>query len=137
MSQNFMPTIWWISENYKIFLLSSLFIFCLYLLLFSIIGNPYVSSIIALVILELIGYSNSKKISILGEPLYPVDFYQIKNIESLIQMVGGNLLIVLIIAIVLFIALLVYVVKKLPKIKIGAKSRLAIFTLSSFIVYCY
>lgn len=52
-------------------------------------------------------------------------------------MVGGNLLIVLIIAIVLFIALLVYVVKKLPKIKIEAKSRLAIFTLSSFIVYCY
>ena len=137
MSQNFWNTIWWITDNYKIFLLSSLFVFFLYLLLFSIIGNPYVSSIIALVILELIGYSNSKKISILGEPLYPVDFYQIKNIESLIQMVGGNLLIVLIIAIVLFIALLVYVVKKLPKIKIGAKSRLAIFTLSSFIVYCY
>lgn len=137
MSQNFWNTIWWITDNYKIFLLSSLFVFFLYLLLFSIIGNPYVSSIIALVILELIGYSNSKKISILGEPLYPVDFYQIKNIKSLIQMVGGNLLIVLIIAIVLFIALLVYVVKKLPKIKIGAKSRLAIFTLSSFIVYCY
>ncbi|NLZ48385.1 MAG: sulfatase-like hydrolase/transferase [Clostridiales bacterium] len=137
MSQNFMPTIWWISENYKIFLLSSLFIFCLYLLLFSIIGNPYVSSIIALVILELIGYSNSKKISILGEPLYPVDFYQIKNVKSLVQMVGGNLLILLIAATVVFILLLVFAVKKLPKVKIGAKSRLALFTLSSFIIYCY
>lgn len=137
MSQNFMNTIWWITENYKIFLLSSLFVFFFYLLLFSIMGNPYVSSIIGLIILELIGYSNSKKISILGEPLYPVDFYQIKNLKSLVQMVGGKLSILLLVALVLFIFLLAYVVKKLPKIKIGAKSRLVLFTLSSFIIYSY
>jgi len=137
MSQNFISTIWWITANFKIFLLSNLFIFFLYLLLFSIIGNPYVSSIIALIVLEAIGYSNSKKISILGEPLYPVDFYQIKNIKSLIQMVGGNLAILLIAALVLFSFLLVYAVKKLPKIKIGTKARLALFSLSSFIIYSY
>lgn len=137
MSRDFTRTIWWLSSYYKIYFLSSLFIFFLYLLLLSIIGNPYISSIVALIILELIGYSNSKKLSILGEPLYPVDFYQITNIKSLIHMVGGNLLIVLIIVLILFIALLVYAVKKLPKLKIGAKSRLAIFTLSSFIIYCY
>jgi phosphoglycerol transferase MdoB-like AlkP superfamily enzyme len=137
LSQNIWAVSNWITNHFGIFLLSILFIFFLQLFLLSIIGNLYYSSTVTLFFLGAVGYSNSKKISVLGEPLYPIDFYQIRNIKSLFEMIGGSLSLLVVIAVLLLSGFFIYLYKKLPKIKVKISMRVFTFILSLFIIYSY
>ncbi|WP_163215799.1 LTA synthase family protein [Clostridium thermarum] len=137
LSHNIWAVTNWIVQNIGIFVLSFVFIFFLQLFLLSIIGNLYYSSTVTFIILVAIGYSNSKKISVLGEPLYPIDFYQIRNIKSLFEMIGGSVSLLHIIGILLLCGTFVYLYKKLPKMKVSIRLRVITFTLSIFVIYSY
>lgn len=137
LSQNIYAVMDWVASNFEIFLLSSLFIFFLNLFLTSVIGNLYISSIATFFLFGAVGFSNSKKISVLGEPLYPADFYQVRNVKSLFEMIGGHISFSIVIFLIFICFLLVFLYKKLPKLKVNLRLRFSTLLLSTFIIYSY
>ncbi|MCM0647948.1 LTA synthase family protein [Clostridium swellfunianum] len=129
-------TVQWIRENIINFTVGTSLIFFIYLIIASLIGNISVSSILGLIFFYLVAFANIQKLSILGEPLYPIDFYQIRFIKPLIEMIGGNIEEIIIGAGILII-LIAIVLRKAPKFTIKLSSRFAMLVLSVTIVYCY
>jgi phosphoglycerol transferase MdoB-like AlkP superfamily enzyme len=137
MMKNPIDTLEWISGNTKNFFLSTLLVFFIYLFSLSLIGNIYISSIICLIIFAALGYSNESKLSLLGEPLYPVDFYQIKHVKCLFNMIGGSISTFTILIIIAIIFFIVYRIKKSSKIYLSMFQRAVLLVLSCFVIYSY
>jgi phosphoglycerol transferase MdoB-like AlkP superfamily enzyme len=129
-------TIQWVRANTINFAVGTSLIFFIYLIIASIIGNINISSMICLSLFGVVAFANMKKLTVLGEPLYPVDFYQIRFIKPLLEMIGGNASLI-ILAILLVIMAFIILLKKIPKITIKLPARLVLLIMSGIIVYAY
>ncbi len=136
MLRDLAQTIQWIRANTINFVIGSSFIFFIYLIIASIVGNFNISSMICLTFFGAVAFANMKKLSVLGEPLYPVDFYQIRFIKPLLEMIGGNAYMLIWIA-AAFIAVVIIILRRMPKVTIELPVRLALLMMSIIIVYCY
>lgn len=101
----------------------------------AVFGNLYFSSIVGLILFGGVAYSNLNKLSILGEHLYPVDFYQIRYAKELFAMIGGNISILTVIITIVIAALLIWLCKKPPRLRVGILMRLVLLVLSGSMVY--
>lgn len=95
-------------------LFSVLLIFISYLLITIITNNILYTSVGYLIVTVILAVANTIKISILNEPIYPLDAVFIKNLNLLFKMVSGNNLKVVIIGIVfvLFVILITWFINK-------------------------
>jgi phosphoglycerol transferase MdoB-like AlkP superfamily enzyme len=137
MLNNPIQTIAWVSVNIKKFAVSALFIFFIYIFIIAVVGNFYAGTIICITVFLAVAFANLNKMKILHEPLYPVDFYQIRYIKDLFSMIGGHVSPLMIILVVTAIAALVMLIKKLPKLSINLKPRVLIAVLSLYMIYSY
>jgi phosphoglycerol transferase MdoB-like AlkP superfamily enzyme len=135
--KSFLKWGYWLIKGIKKFLVGSLFIFFIYLFIISIIGNLYFGAAVSIVFFLGIAYSNSNKLKVLGEPLYPVDFYQIKHAKVLFEMIGGQVTPVTILLAVVIIAAAVKFILRLPKLSVGILSRGVLLILSAYMIYSY
>lgn len=136
MLRNFTHTIQWIRNNTINFAIGTCLLFFIYLAVVSLIGSFRIGSELCLIFFAIVAFANMEKLAILGEPLYPVDFYEIRFIKPLIGMIGGNYLI-LAAAVVVMLLFSVLYVRKMPKITIKLPVRLVLLMASGFVVYCY
>jgi phosphoglycerol transferase MdoB-like AlkP superfamily enzyme len=136
MLRDLIQTIQWIKANMINFAIGTCLIFFIYLIIASIIGNFNISSMICLSFFGAVAFANMKKLSVLGEPLYPVDFYQIRFIKPLLEMIGGNAAFIALAGLI-FISILIVLFKRMPKIYIKLPVRLALLVMSGSLVYCY
>ncbi|MEH7374545.1 LTA synthase family protein [Neobacillus drentensis] len=130
-------TIGWIGGNTRIFFAGMLFLYFIFLLVFSLLGNIYISSILTAVIILLIGFVHYNKLNLRVEPLYPSDFSQITQIKDVIPMVKDYLSIKKAIIIVLLVGTLLYLIKFLPKVKIPIWIRTIMLILMAGMIYSY
>jgi phosphoglycerol transferase MdoB-like AlkP superfamily enzyme len=131
----------WTQGKTKIFILSSLFVFCFYLFFFSITGRLYLSFILSFFIAVLFGLTHFNKMTFLGEPLYPSDFKQVTHILEVIPMVLGSFAVwKLLLALVVLVLVLGYVAilySQLNEIKGTWWVRGILLSLSIFIFYSF
>lgn len=135
---NFLQTYNWVLMNFKTFAISSIFIFFIYLFMTSLMGNCYIGIIIGFLTFGIIAFANVEKLVILGAPIYPVDFLEIKNASSILSMLGTKFVILLIVGIIVVFTIIKFLIKHLPKKEpIKLTSRLMLAIISLFFIYSY
>jgi phosphoglycerol transferase MdoB-like AlkP superfamily enzyme len=134
---NSQATVTWIVENTRIFFAGVLYLFFLFLLLFALIGNVYIGSLLTSFVLIAIGYVHFNKLNLRGEPLYPSDFNEFSQLKEVIPMVSKYISITDIILVVVLFLVLGVIVFFLPKIKVSLLGRAIILVLSIIMVYSF
>ena len=132
-----LQTIDWITNNSKIFLAGVLYLSLLFVLVFSIIGNISISTIVTSIVLLLLGYIHYHKMDIRVEPLYPGDYKQITQLKDVISMVSNYVTFTEIFLVTFIIFMLFIGVYFLPKLKISIWIRGIIFIITLFFLYSF
>lgn len=133
LNMDFASVLNWISKYYLLYLFGSLFFFFTLLVCASILPNVYSGALIALIIMIVIGIADYKKLATTGEPLFPWDLLQIKNAQEMGRITKGMISPLAIVLTVVIIAALVFLMIKLPKVKIQWPLR-AVFTIVSCVM---
>ncbi|GIP26861.1 phosphoglycerol transferase [Paenibacillus sp. J23TS9] len=120
----------WISQYYWLYISGSLFFFFVLLVFSVILPNVYSGALIAFVVCFIIAVANYKKLGTTGEPLFPWDLNQIKNAQEMSKITKGMIPPYAVIAAIVLIALFVYLIFKLPKVKIQLPLRFVIVVIS-------
>ncbi|HDX9613202.1 TPA: LTA synthase family protein [Bacillus toyonensis] len=131
----------WVYERYGQYMLSLLFIYMIYVFVYSLLGRIFLSVTITSLVLIIFGIVNHFKIIFRGDPFYPSDFTQITQMQSVIPMVmeyfsWWNIFLV-IVGIVLLVYLVIYIQKYIPVIKPHIITRIILICGSTFMVYAY
>jgi phosphoglycerol transferase MdoB-like AlkP superfamily enzyme len=137
MLSNPVNTMAWVETNFKKFEVGTVFIFFIYMFIISTVGNFYTGTIIGITLFLGVAFANLNKMKILKEPLYPVDFYQIRYLKDLFSMIGVNISPLMILLVIIAIAALVMLIRKLPKLSMSPVPRLLIGLFSVYMIYSY
>lgn len=135
--KNTTATTQWVVVNTRIYLSGALFVFFIYLLVFTLIGNIYISSIITAVFIFVIGFAHYNKLNLRVEPLYPSDFSQITQLKDVIPMIRQYLSVKTAVLIVAGISIFLYLVKFLPKAKTALWMRGVLLVATAGMVYSF
>lgn len=127
----------WISNNFYVFLAGILYLQFVFLFLFAIMGNIFISSLLGSVLFVLIGFIHFNKLNLRTEPLYPMDFLQVTHMKHVVPMVAEFLSIRAILVVLLLVLIISFIIFMLPKMKINRWSRVAILLFSIYMVYAY
>lgn len=97
-----------------VFILSAIFIFALFAILYMITTRYWTANVITTVLVAGWAIANKIKLNLRDEPIYPSEFNEIVNWKSLLNMVGSKTVISCVIAIVILIAITIYLEIKHP-----------------------
>ncbi|MGX6445261.1 LTA synthase family protein [Neobacillus sp. K501] len=125
----------WILANIQIFIASALVFFFIYLFMFSLIGEIYISSIITSILILTLGYVHYQKLNFRMEPLYPSDLSQIKQVIDIIPMIGEYISFTTVIVIVIVIGALLYLLRFLPKANLRIWMRVILLVVTTVMLY--
>ncbi|MGN7356512.1 LTA synthase family protein [Paenibacillus sp. SAF-054] len=120
----------WISQHYWLYISGSLFFFFVLLVFSAIIPNVYSGALIAFLACFIISVVHYKKLTTTGEPLFPWDLRQVKNVQEMSKITKGMISPYMLIAAIVVLILLVYLIIKLPKIKIRLPLRILMAIIS-------
>jgi phosphoglycerol transferase MdoB-like AlkP superfamily enzyme len=127
----------WIKENTSIYFAGVFYLFLLFLLLFSLIGNIFISTLLTSIILVIIGFIHYNKLNIRVEPLYPFDYKQFTQMKDVIPMLKEYISIGHVIMFVLLVLFLGGLLIFLRNIKIKLWLRGLIFLVTFIMLYSY
>ncbi|WHY76928.1 LTA synthase family protein [Neobacillus sp. WH10] len=130
-------TLEWIEGSTRIFFAGAIFLFFIYLFVFFLIGNIYISSIITAIVIFVLGFVHYNKLNLRVEPLYPADFSQITQMRDVIPMVKEYLSLQKAILIVVVVGIMLFFVRYLPKAKISFRVRVILLALTAGMIYAY
>lgn len=130
-------TVTWIEEKDKIFFAGILYLFFIFMFMFALFGNVYISTLITSSILFVLGYIHYTKLSLRVEPLYPSDYKQLNQLKDVIPWVKeylsmGQFLLLFILLIGFFILIFI-----LPKLKISVWERGGILVIALMMIYSF
>lgn len=124
----------WISQYYWLYIFGSLFFFFVLLCFAVIIPNIYAGTLLAFAGCLLIGFADHKKLSTTGEPLFPWDLMQLKNAREMSKITSGMISPLALVLGVVILAIAVFVIWKLPKVKIRLWLRAGFTVLSVLMI---
>ncbi|NUU59648.1 LTA synthase family protein [Paenibacillus agri] len=124
----------WISQYYWLYIFGSLFFFFVLLCFAVIIPNIYAGTLLAFAGCLLIGIADYKKLSTTGEPLFPWDLMQLKNAREMSKITSGMISPLAVVLAVVLLVVAVYLIWKLPKVKIRFSLRAACTVLSAAMI---
>lgn len=131
----------WIYQRYGQYILSLLFIYMIYVFVYSLLGRIFLSVTITSLVLIIFGIVNHFKLIFRGDPFYPSDFIQITQMQSVIPMVMDYFswwtIFLGIFGITLLVYLVMYIRKHIPVIKPNIITRIILICGSTFMVYAY
>ncbi|PEC20927.1 phosphoglycerol transferase [Bacillus cereus] len=131
----------WVYLQYGQYILSLLFIYIVYIFVYSLLGRIFLSTTITSVVLLVFVMVNYFKIMFRGDPFYPSDFTQIAHMDSVIPMVMESFsfwnMFLVIVGIGLLICVVMYIRKYIPVIKSHIIIRIILVCGSAFMVYAY
>ncbi|MDT3424839.1 phosphoglycerol transferase MdoB-like AlkP superfamily enzyme [Paenibacillus forsythiae] len=124
----------WISRYYWLYAAGSLFFFFVLLAFAAVIPNLYAGSLIAFIACAILGIANYKKLGTTGEPLFPWDLMLVKNAGEMSKITQGMVSPLALVLAVVLIAGLIYLLRKLPRIRIGLPLRAGFTVLSAAMI---
>lgn len=131
----------WVYQRYGQYILSLLFIYMIYVFVYSLLGRIFLSVTITSLVLTIFGIVNHFKLIFRGDPFYPSDFIQITQMQSVIPMVMDYFswwtIFLGILGITLLVYLVMYIRKHIPVIKPNMITRIILICGSTFMVYAY
>ncbi|MGE6540138.1 LTA synthase family protein [Bacillus luti] len=131
----------WVYLQHGQYMLSLLFIYMVYIFVYSLLGRIFLSTTITSVVLLVFVLVNYFKIMFRGDPFYPSDFTQISHMDSVIPMVMEAFsfwkMFLVIVGIGLLICVVMYIRKHIPVIKSHIIIRIILVCGSAFMVYAY
>ncbi|KAB2442220.1 LTA synthase family protein [Bacillus luti] len=131
----------WVYLQHGQYMLSLLFIYMVYIFVYSLLGRIFLSTTITSVVLLVFVLVNYFKIMFRGDPFYPSDFTQIAHMDSVIPMVMEAFsfwkMFLVIVCIGLLICVVMYIRKHIPIIKSHIIIRIILVCGSAFMVYAY
>ncbi|AWB46497.1 hypothetical protein DCC85_21550 [Paenibacillus sp. CAA11] len=127
----------WISEHAWLYVFGGVFFFCVLLLFASLLPNVYTGAVIAFLVCVLLGIADYKKLSTTGEPLFPWDLMQLKNAQEMSRITKGMISPLAIVISVLIIIGLIYLILKLPKIRISLPLRGIFIAVSLILTFLF
>ncbi|HDR4562369.1 LTA synthase family protein [Bacillus cereus] len=131
----------WVYLQHGQYMLSLLFIYMVYIFVYSLLGRIFLSTTITSVVLLVFVLVNYFKIMFRGDPFYPSDFTQIAHMDSVIPMVMEAFsfwkMFLVIVGIGLLICVVMYIRKHIPVIKSHIIIRIILVCGSAFMVYAY
>lgn len=131
----------WVYLQHGQYMLSLLFIYMVYIFVYSLLGRIFLSTTITSVVLLVFVLVNYFKIMFRGDPFYPSDFTQIAHMDSVIPMVMEVFsfwkMFLVIVCIGLLICVVMYIRKHIPVIKSHIIIRIILVCGSAFMVYAY
>lgn len=134
-NMNIMSALGWISEFYWLYLFGSLFFFFVLLAAAAIFPNIYAGMLVAFVGCIFLAIADYKKLNTTGEPLFPWDLMLIKNAGEMSRITKGMVSPFAVILAVILMAGLVWLIIKLPKLKIQLWLRFTYLVLSLGIIW--
>jgi phosphoglycerol transferase MdoB-like AlkP superfamily enzyme len=139
---NLTQTFSWLKMNVGTFAISTALIFFIYLFITSLTGKQYIGTVLCFLIFAILAFANVEKLKILGAPIYPVDFFEIKNASSILSMLGGKFVILLICGIIIGFLIIKFIIKSLIKLlpkseSLKLSSRFLLAVVSLFFIYSY
>ncbi|WP_128083676.1 LTA synthase family protein [Paenibacillus sp. DMB5] len=124
----------WILEYPLLYISGSLFFFFFLLAASVLLPNMYIGPGIILLAGAVTGTANYKKLSTTGEPLFPWDLLLLKNAADMRTITKGMISPPLLAAGVLFVAVLVLLLRRLPEMKLRLPSRITLGVISVIIL---
>ncbi|WP_212957600.1 LTA synthase family protein [Paenibacillus albilobatus] len=124
----------WISNYYWLYISGSLFFFFVLLVFAAIVPNVYSGALLAFLVCCVLAVANYKKLGTTGEPLFPWDLMQVKNAKEMTKITHGMISPTAIVITIVVVAALVYLVFKLPKLKVQLPLRLAMIVVSVLMI---
>lgn len=116
----------WAGEYPWLYCAGSLFLFFVLLLSSVILPNTYTGPVVAGLLCLLLGIAGDQKLAATGEPLFPWDLMLVKNAGGMSTITKGMFSPLAVGAAVCLVAVLVYMIIKLPKIRAGILLRLGL-----------
>lgn len=121
----------WILEKPSRFIVSYLIVIFLQTIFFIFSKNIYIVCISSITFFSLWLVIDSNKMKILNEPLLPWDLFFVKQLINLLPVIYKELnILFILISIIVLVILIVMIAKRLDKVTIGIKKRLAIVLVS-------
>ncbi|MFD1774726.1 LTA synthase family protein [Paenibacillus rhizophilus] len=120
----------WISQFYWLYVFGSLFFFFVLLAFAAVIPNVYAGSLLAFIACAILGIADYKKLTTTGEPLFPWDLMLVKNAQEMSKITKGMISPLVLVLAVVLIAGLIFLLRKLPKVRMRLALR-AVFTVLS------
>ncbi|PEA88705.1 phosphoglycerol transferase [Bacillus thuringiensis] len=131
----------WIYSHAGQYILSFVFIYIMYVFVYSLFGKMILSVTLTSCSFIILAIVNYFKIRFRGEPLYPSDFTQIAQMQSVITMVmdyfSWNYMLVVIASIALFIFAVMYIRKHTESVQISIRMRMILIGVSMLMLYAY
>ncbi|MBY0146322.1 LTA synthase family protein [Neobacillus niacini] len=127
----------WIISNPTIYFAGVLYLFLLFLLVFAVIGNIYISTFLTGLFLIVIGFIHYNKLNIRVEPLYPFDFKQFSQMKDVIPMISEYISLKQLIVFLLLVFVMIVLLTFLKNIRMGLLTRGLILAVTLIMLYSY
>ncbi len=114
----------WVARYPALYLAGSLFLFFLLLLFAALVPGGYPGPLLAVAVVVLLGTADNRKLATTGEPLFPWDLMLLKNAGEMRHITRGMLSPLWIAIAAALIVLLLYGMRKLPKVRMRLTWRL-------------
>ena len=115
-------------------ILTSIFLYAIFTILYFITTRYWISNAIVTVVLLGFSIASKLKMQLRGEPIYPSDLGEATNLNSLIKMVNQKVIIVVAVALIIVIALTIFLEIKVPIKSKKSWKRRGIWALLSMLV---
>ncbi|OKP82629.1 LTA synthase family protein [Paenibacillus sp. P32E] len=134
LDMDFWSVLHWIGKSYWLYVGGSLFFFFVLLAFSLILPNLYIGPVVGSLLILLLGIANYKKQGTTGEPLFPWDLMLMKNAGEMSKITKGMISPFAAGLALLVIAAGVWLLFKLPKIKVQLPLRLLLTAVSAGMV---
>jgi phosphoglycerol transferase MdoB-like AlkP superfamily enzyme len=124
----------WVYKHIGLYVCGSLFFFFMLLGFAAMIPNIYISTVVMSFIVLTIGFANYKKQSTTGEPLYPWDFMQLKNVKEMTTITQGMISPIAVGVTIVVLGVIGYAIYKLPKISIRISLRAVTLVIATSLI---
>ncbi|WP_083606646.1 LTA synthase family protein [Paenibacillus helianthi] len=134
LDMDFWSVLHWIGKSYWLYVGGSLFFFFVLMAFSLILPNLYIGPVVGSLLILLLGIANYKKQGTTGEPLFPWDLMLMKNAGEMSKITKGMISPFAAGLALLVIAAGVWLLFKLPKIKVQLPLRLLLTAVSAGMV---
>lgn len=120
----------WISEYPLLYASGSLFLCFLLLAASVLLPNMYIGPFIVMLLCAVVGTADYKKLQTTGEPLFPWDLLLLKNAADMLTITKGMISPMMLAAAVLAAAVVIWLLRRLPEVKLRLPLRLLLGSVS-------
>ncbi|KIL40104.1 hypothetical protein SD70_15605 [Gordoniibacillus kamchatkensis] len=127
--------LYWVNAHKDLYALSAGILFCILLGFGALVNNYYFAIIVFTALIGALDFGQYHKLRILGEPIYPWDLNQLKNMKEMLQIVRNMVSPGLLIAAALLVVIALAATFRIPRKRLKLPLRAAFLTIAVLVVF--